>query len=161
MAKPHDRITIGELAERTGVATSAIRFYESIGLLTSERTEGNQRRFRRGDIRMVSVIRAAQAVGLTLDEVGEALAQLPSGKTPTARDWERMSKRWQEGLDDRIAALERLRDDLSSCIGCGCLSLQTCALFNQDDMAGTLGSGARYLMGDSRTDAETATAAER
>ncbi len=161
MAKPHDRITIGELAERTGVATSAIRFYESIGLLTSERTEGNQRRFRRGDIRVVSVIRAAQAVGLTLDDVGEALAQLPSGKTPTARDWERMSKRWQEGLDDRIAALERLRDDLSSCIGCGCLSLQTCALFNQDDMAGTLGSGARYLMGDSRADAETATAAER
>ncbi len=161
MARRTDWITIGELAERTGVATSAIRFYESIGLLTSERTEGNQRRFRRGDIRMVSVIRAAQAVGLTLDEVGEALAQLPSGKTPTARDWGRMSRRWQEGLDDRIAALERLRDDLSSCIGCGCLSLQTCALFNQDDMAGTLGSGARYLMGDSRADAETATAAER
>jgi MerR family redox-sensitive transcriptional activator SoxR len=157
MARKSEHITIGELAERTGVATSAIRFYESKGLLTSERTGGNQRRFRRGDIRAVSVIRAAQAVGLTLEEVGEALRQLPEGKVPTAKDWERMSRRWRADLDERIAALTRLRDDLSSCIGCGCLSLQTCALFNQDDMARMLGSGPRYLLGDTAKDAEAAT----
>ncbi|MCA9852764.1 MAG: redox-sensitive transcriptional activator SoxR, partial [Dehalococcoidia bacterium] len=103
MAKATDQITIGELAERTGVATSAIRFYESIGLLTSERTSGNQRRFRRDDIRVVSVIRAAQAVGLTLEAVAEALSRLPRGKTPTVRDWERMSQRWRKDLDERIA----------------------------------------------------------
>lgn len=156
MAKATDRITIGELAERTGVATSAIRFYESIGLLTSERTSGNQRRFRRDDIRVVSVIRAAQAVGLTLEAVGEALSRLPRGKTPTVRDWERMSRRWRKDLDERIAALQRLRDDLGSCIGCGCLSLQKCALLNAGDRAGEFGSGPRYLLGDTEVDQQPA-----
>jgi MerR family redox-sensitive transcriptional activator SoxR len=156
MAKGRDLITIGELAERTGVATSAIRFYESRGLITAERTDGNQRRFRRGDIRAVSVIRAAQAVGLSLEEVGGALRALPEGKVPTARDWERMSRRWRRQLDDRIAALERLRDDLSACIGCGCLSMERCALFNQDDIARKLGNGPRYLLGNTQTEAESA-----
>jgi MerR family redox-sensitive transcriptional activator SoxR len=151
-------ITIGELAERSGVATSALRFYESQGLITSRRTEGNQRRFRRGMLRRVSIIKAAQAVGLSLDEVAAALERLPNDKDPTARDWERMSRAWRTQLDERIASLQRLRADLASCIGCGCLSLQRCALFNQGDMAMKLGAGPRYLLGDTREDAEGADA---
>lgn len=153
MAQPAAAMTIGELAERSGVATSALRFYEARGLITSRRTEGNQRRYARGMLRRVSVIKAAQAVGLSLEEVATALATLPEGKEPTVRDWERMSKAWRKGLEERIAALQELRDDLASCIGCGCLSLQRCKLFNPGDAAARLGQGPRYLMGDTSAEA--------
>ena len=149
-------ITIGELAERSGVATSALRFYESQGLISSRRTEGNQRRFRRGMLRRVSIIKAAQAVGLSLEDVAGALGGLPPEKDPTARDWERMSRTWRRQLDARIANLSRLREDLASCIGCGCLSLQKCALFNQGDVAVKLGPGPRYLLGETSEDAARA-----
>jgi MerR family redox-sensitive transcriptional activator SoxR len=142
------QITIGELAQRTGVATSALRFYESAGLIASERTSGNQRRYNRSTIRRVSVIRAAQACGLSLDEISAALATLPRDRVPLKRDWERMSAAWQSQLDTRIAGLQALRADLASCIGCGCLSLSKCSLFNRRDAAARLGSGPRYLMGD-------------
>lgn len=146
-------ISIGELAARSGVATSALRFYEEQGLITSRRTEGNQRRFRRGTLRRVSIIKAAQAVGLSLEEVAAALEGLPHEKDPTVRDWARMSRAWRTKLDERIANLQRLREDLVSCIGCGCLSLQKCALFNQGDMAERLGPGPRYLLGETSEDA--------
>jgi MerR family redox-sensitive transcriptional activator SoxR len=155
MALP-EWITIGELAERSGVATSALRFYEAQGLITSRRTGGNQRRFRRGTLRRVSIIKAAQAVGLSLEDVAAALDGLPHDKDPTARDWQRLSRAWRGQLDLRIAALERLRGDLAECIGCGCLSLQRCALFNQGDMAQKLGPGPRYLLGDTSAEARAA-----
>ncbi len=142
------QITIGELSQRTGVATSALRFYESVGLISAERSAANHRRYNRATIRRVSVIRAAQNVGLSLDEIARALASLPSNRVPLKRDWERMSRAWQEQLDERIAGLAALRADLTSCIGCGCLSLQTCSLFNRRDAASRLGSGPRYLLGD-------------
>ncbi len=145
-----DELTIGEVARRTGVATSALRYYEDRGLISSSRTAGNQRRFPRSVIRTVSIIRAAQEVGLTLEEVADALASLPDRRTPTASDWSRLARGWREGLDRRIAELEALRDDLGDCIGCGCLSLRSCALFNPDDRAASAGTGARYLIGDER-----------
>lgn len=147
-----DQLTIGEVARRTGVATSALRYYEERGLIGSERTEGNQRRYPRAVIRTVSIIRAAQEVGLTLEEIAAALATLPDRRTPTAADWSRLARGWRRGLDDRIAELEALRDDLGDCIGCGCLSLRSCALFNPDDRAANAGTGARYLLGDERPD---------
>lgn len=147
-----DQLTIGEVAQRTGVATSALRYYEDRGLITSMRTDGNQRRYRRPVIRTVSIIRAAQEVGLTLAEISDALGTLPDQGTPTAADWSRLARGWQTGLDQRIAELEALRDDLGDCIGCGCLSLRSCALFNPDDRAAAGGSGARYLLGDDRPD---------
>jgi MerR family redox-sensitive transcriptional activator SoxR len=143
-----DRITIGELAARSGVATSALRFYEARRLIVAERTAGNQRAYPRPTLRRVAFIRAAQEVGLTLDEIGAALSTLPTDRTPVKRDWERLSRRWQGRLDDRIAELERLRDKLTSCIGCGCLSLKTCGLLNRDDRVAGNGAGARYLLGD-------------
>ncbi len=146
------RLTIGEVAARRGVATSALRFYEAEGLITSERTEGNQRRFERATLRRVAVIRAAQAVGLKLGEIKAALAGLPEARTPTAADWGRLSSSWQRGLDDRIGELERLRDELSDCIGCGCLSLRSCSLLNAGDTAGARGPGPRYLIGDRPAD---------
>lgn len=149
----HDELTIGEVARRTGVATSALRYYEDRGLISSTRTEGNQRRYPRSVIRTVSIIRAAQEVGLTLAEVSEALSSLPNRRTPTADDWSRLARGWREGLDQRITELEALRDDLGDCIGCGCLSLRSCALFNPDDRAAAAGSGARYLLGDERPEA--------
>ncbi len=148
-----DMLTIGEMANRSGVATSALRFYEERGLIVAERTEGNQRRYHRSELRRVAVIRAAQAVGLTLAEVSEHLATLPAGRTPTSSDWSRMSAAWRSLLEDRIAALERLREDLDGCIGCGCLSLAKCTLFNPDDVARRLGDGPRYLLGDESSDA--------
>lgn len=147
-----DELTIGEVARRAGVATSALRYYEERGLIASSRTEGNQRRFRRSTIRTVSVIRAAQEVGLTLEEICAALDSLPDRRTPTADDWARLARGWRAGLDRRIAELEALRDELGECIGCGCLSLRSCALFNPDDRAATAGAGARYLLGDERPD---------
>jgi MerR family redox-sensitive transcriptional activator SoxR len=149
MAKPSETpLTIGELARRSGVAASALRHYESLGLLGSLRSDGNHRRYARGTLRRVAFIRAAQAVGLTLDEIGAALATLPDARTPTAADWSRLARRWTPLLDARIAALTRLRDKLSGCIGCGCLSLQRCALYNPGDLAATHGAGARWLLGD-------------
>ena len=143
-----DDLSIGELASRSGIATSAVRFWESRGLIDSHRTGGNQRRFARSTIRRVSLIRAAQEAGLTLEEVATALETLPDDKTPTKRDWERLSRSWRSRIDERIANLVALRDQLTACIGCGCLSLQSCGIFNPSDRAGELGGGPRYLMGD-------------
>lgn len=141
-------LSIGEVAGRTGVAHSALRFYESQGLIAAERSEGGQRRYRRSMLRRVAFIRVAQRVGLSLEEVREALATLPDGRTPTKRDWARLSATWKPRLEEQIALLEGLRDQLSSCIGCGCLSLGTCKLNNPEDRAALLGSGPRYLLGD-------------
>jgi MerR family transcriptional regulator, redox-sensitive transcriptional activator SoxR len=143
-------LTIGELADRSGVATSALRFYETKGLIRSERTDGNQRRFPRPTLRRVALIRAAQEVGLSLGEVASALSRLPHDRTPTKADWARLSSAWKDRLDQQIAELENLRDELTSCIGCGCLSLKSCAIFNPQDAIADRGSGARYLMGDER-----------
>jgi len=143
-----DRITIGELAARSGVATSALRFYGECGLIAAERTAGNHRVYPRATLRRVAFIRAAQEVGLTLDEIGRALAILPMDRTPAKRDWERLSRAWRERLDEHIAELERVRDSLTGCIGCGCLSLRTCRLLNRGDRAAARGAGARYLLGE-------------
>lgn len=142
-------LTIGDLAARSGVRTSALRFYESRGLITSQRTAGNQRRYAREMLRRVAVIRAAQVLGLTLEEIERELRQLPEARTPNRRDWELLSVMWRNLLNGRIAGLESLRDRLSGCIGCGCLSLESCSLFNPDDRAANRGAGARYLIGDS------------
>ena len=147
MALPNT-ITITELSQRSGVQPSALRFYESIGLIASERTGGNHRRYPRATLRLVSVIRAAQGLGLSLQEIGAALKSLPDGRTPIAEDWEHLSTVWAEALDARISQLLKLRDDLSGCIGCGCLSLERCALFNKGDKASRKGAGPRYLIGD-------------
>jgi MerR family transcriptional regulator, redox-sensitive transcriptional activator SoxR len=141
-------LTIGEVAERSGVATSALRFYEKEGLIDSTRTTGGQRRYHRDVLRRVAFIRAAQHVGLSLDDIRDSLASLPDNRTPTAADWERLSRSWRPLLDDRIHELERLRDRLDSCIGCGCLSLKACRLANPHDVAANLGPGPRYLLGD-------------
>jgi MerR family transcriptional regulator, redox-sensitive transcriptional activator SoxR len=146
MADPF--ILIGPLAQRAGVAASALRFYETQGLLASTRSSGGQRQYPRGALRRVAFIRAAQAVGLSLDDIKAALATLPDQRTPTQADWQRLSRQWQPLLDARIAALTQLRAQLASCIGCGCLSLQRCKLYNPQDVAATRGSGPRFLMGD-------------
>jgi MerR family redox-sensitive transcriptional activator SoxR len=147
-----DLLSIGEVAERTGGAVSALRFYDAEGFIASARTAGGQRRFSREVLRRIAFIRVAQTIGLTLDEIREALATLPQGRTPTKADWARLSRAWRPRLDAQIALLERLRDQLTSCIGCGCLSLQACALYNPDDLAASLGEGARYLLGDKPED---------
>jgi MerR family redox-sensitive transcriptional activator SoxR len=134
-------ITIGQLSERSGVATSALRYYEDLGLISSERTTGNQRRFRQATLRRVAFIRSAQRVGLTLDEIGAALATLPDNRTPTKADWTRLSRSWRPRLEEQIRRIERLRDDLDGCIGCGCLSLQQCSLMNPGDVLAELGPG--------------------
>jgi len=144
-----DDLSIGEVAERSGVTPSALRFYEAEGLISSERTAGNQRRFHRDVLRRVAFIRVAQRVGLSLEEVHEALATLPERRTPTAADWAKLAHDWRPRLDEQIAVLQRLRDDLTGCIGCGCLSFKVCALYNPGDGAAALGSGPRYLLGDS------------
>ena len=145
---PQQWITIGELARRSGAAASALRFYETQGLVASTRTAGRQRQFPKDVLRRVAFIRAAQAVGLSLEQIKAALATLPEQRTPTKADWERLSQSWRGLLDQRIQALVALRDQLSSCIGCGCLSLRSCALYNPGDVAQRRGSGARYLLGD-------------
>ena len=139
------QLTIGQLAERAGVATSAIRFYESRGLIRSVRTTGNQRRYERSTLRRVAFIRTAQRVGLSLDEIAAALATLPENRTPTKADWSRLSRTWRPRLDEQIERLERLRDRLDGCIGCGCLSLRTCALTTPDDEVAPRGPGAVFL----------------
>ncbi|MBV8430150.1 MAG: redox-sensitive transcriptional activator SoxR [Solirubrobacterales bacterium] len=145
-------LSVSEVAHRSGVAASALRFYEERGLITAHRTSGNQRRYERGVLRRLAFIRVAQRVGLSLEEIGDALGSLPGRRTPTDRDWERLSRLWRDRLDERLRLLEGLRDDLSSCIGCGCLSLQRCKLYNPEDGAARLGSGPRYLLGDSSAD---------
>ncbi len=139
-------LTIGALSARTGVATSALRYYEAEGLIHASRTDGGQRRFRREVLRRVSFILAAQRVGLSLQEIGVALASLPEHRAPTLRDWQRLSKSWRPRLDEQIAVLERLRDRLDQCIGCGCLSLGVCTILNPDDRAGRRGPGPRYVL---------------
>jgi MerR family redox-sensitive transcriptional activator SoxR len=141
-------LSIGAVAERTGVAPSALRYYEAEGLITAARTDGNQRRYHRDVLRRVSFIRVAQRVGLSLEEISEALASLPESRTPTHDDWARLSTAWRPRLDDQIRLIERLRDRLDGCIGCGCLSLQACRLLNPGDHAGELGPGPRYIIGD-------------
>ncbi|GAA4673517.1 redox-sensitive transcriptional activator SoxR [Nocardioides nanhaiensis] len=138
-------LTIGQLAERAGVATSAVRFYEARGLIGSERTSGNQRRYSSSALRRVAFIRSAQRVGLTLEEIGEALATLPEGRTPTKADWHRLSRAWRPRLDEQIRRLELLRDRLDGCIGCGCLSLRSCSLVNPGDALAHEGPGAVRL----------------
>ena len=152
MTAPPDHLSIGEVADRTGVSVSALRFYEAQGMVRPERSAGGQRRYSRDVLRLVAFIRVAQRVGLTLDDIRAALATLPEQRTPTAADWARLSRAWKAQLDERIRLLESLRDDLSSCIGCGCLSLQACRLYNPEDRARALGQGPRYLLGDSSLD---------
>ncbi|MYA59776.1 MAG: redox-sensitive transcriptional activator SoxR [Chloroflexi bacterium] len=143
-----NKLTIGQTAARGGVRTSALRYYESLGLISSERTAGDQRRYARETLRRIAVIRAAQLLGLTLREIRVALNELPQGRTPDQNDWQRLSRNWRGSLDQRIADLQALRDRLSGCIGCGCLSLETCALFNPADRAAQAGAGAQYLFGE-------------
>ena len=140
-----DLLTVSDVAQRSGFAPSALRFYEREGLVRATRTTGNQRRYQRNVLRRLAFIRAGRNVGLSLDEIGAALATLPDGRAPTRADWTRLSRSWQQRLDDQISAMERLRDGLESCIGCGCLSLKTCAMQNPEDVASTAGPGARYL----------------
>lgn len=139
-------LTIGDLAARSGVAPSALRYYERMGLIQSHRTSGNQRRYDAAQLRRVAFIRIAAQVGLSLEEIREALASLPDGGTPNKNDWERLSRRWRSRIDDQIALLQRLRDDLTGCIGCGCLSLKTCTLNNPGDTLADEGPGPRRLL---------------
>ena len=148
MKPSRNYLTIGDVAKRSGVAASALRFYESRGLIQSVRVAGNHRRYHRAVLRQISIIRVAQTLGLSLTEIAEALAELPNARTPTKRDWNKLSKTWGKRLDQRIADLQNLRDRLNGCIGCGCLSLTKCALYNQHDSASLLGAGPRYLLGD-------------
>jgi MerR family redox-sensitive transcriptional activator SoxR len=149
-----DLLSIGQLATRAGVAASALRFYEEQGLIgPASRNDAGRRRYTRDTLRRVAFIRSAQRVGLSLEEIGGALATLPDSRTPTPEDWTELSTGWRTRLDERIELLEALRDRLDSCIGCGCLSLERCALYNPDDVAGRLGHGPRYLQGDTSADA--------
>jgi MerR family transcriptional regulator, redox-sensitive transcriptional activator SoxR len=142
---PADELTIGELARRSGVAQSALRFYEDRGLIRARRTDGNQRRYERAMLRRIAFVQAGKAAGIPLRRIHAALQTLPESRIPTRRDWERLSKRWREDLDARIATLEALRGRLDTCIGCGCLSIDKCELLNPDDEAAALGAGAHYL----------------
>jgi MerR family redox-sensitive transcriptional activator SoxR len=139
-------LSIGALSERTGIAPSALRYYEAEGLIHADRSSGGQRRYHRDMIRRVSFVRVAQQVGLSLEEIRNALATLPDSRTPTQKDWERLSSSWRPRLDAQIAMLERLRDRLDRCIGCGCLSLRVCHILNPNDVAGERGPGPRYVL---------------
>jgi MerR family redox-sensitive transcriptional activator SoxR len=138
-------LTVGQLSARSGVAVSALHFYEAQGLIHARRTAGNQRRYERETLRRVAFIRASQRVGIPLARIKGALQKLPAGRTPTPRDWARLSAAWRDDLDNRIGQLQHLRDRLTGCIGCGCLSLTTCRLANPDDVLGSEGPGARNL----------------
>jgi MerR family redox-sensitive transcriptional activator SoxR len=148
MKTGNELLTIGETARRSGVATSALRFYESRGLIKSLRAQSNQRRYQRATLRRIAIIRVAQTLGLSLAEIATAFESLPDQRNPTRKDWERLSTRWGRQLEQRIADLQNLRDRLGGCIGCGCLSLTHCSLYNAGDGAATLGDGPRYLLGD-------------
>lgn len=143
-------LSIGDLAARTGLSVSAIRFYEQKGLITPDRNEGNQRRYEGSDIRRLSFILIAQQIGLSIEQIKDAMASLPEGRTPTKADWTKISRGFRKTLDERIAMMERMRDRLDGCIGCGCLSLKICSLYNPDDKAYRLGVGPRYLVSDKR-----------
>jgi len=138
-------LTVGDVAARSGLAVSALHFYERQGLIRSHRSAGNQRRYDRDVLRRLAVIKLAQELGISLKEIGAALAALPDRRTPTREDWQLLSERWRDDLDRRIALLQRLRADLDGCIGCGCLSLERCAIFNPDDRARLSGVGAVHL----------------
>jgi MerR family transcriptional regulator, redox-sensitive transcriptional activator SoxR len=140
--------TIGELAARSGVSTSALRFYERKGLISARRTEGNQRRYSNVTLRLVAVIQAGKAAGIPLEQLRTSLNGLPGGKGPTKRDWARLSRSWHDEIEQRMLTLQALQTRLTTCIGCGCLSLQTCGLLNPDDEAAGLGHGAHYLLRD-------------
>ena len=141
-------LTIGEVAARSGVAPSALRFYETTGLVASRRTGGNQRRYERAVLRRIAVIQAGKAAGISLAELQSALATLPEDRVPTRRDWDRLSRSWRKDVDRRIALLQALRERLNTCIGCGCLSIDRCTLLNPDDEAVRLGGGAHYFLKD-------------
>lgn len=160
VASPKASLTVGELARRAGVSVSALHFFERQGLISSDRTSGNQRRYRREMSRRVAFIRIARSVGIPLKDVAEALNSLPGGRTPTRDDWQHISDRWRRLLDERIRELQQLRDDFTGCIGCGCLSIDRCTLFNPDDRLGREGPGPRRLIdrapsGDGDPDADT------
>jgi MerR family transcriptional regulator, redox-sensitive transcriptional activator SoxR len=140
--------SVGDVAARAGVNTSALRFYEANGLITSERNDSGHRRYHADVLRRVGFIKVAQRVGLSLDEIRAALRALPEGRTPNRKDWARLASSWQPVLDERIALLQAMKEKLDGCIGCGCLSLDTCALYNPGDVAATRGVGPRYLLGD-------------
>ncbi|GLW52355.1 redox-sensitive transcriptional activator SoxR [Kitasatospora phosalacinea] len=142
----HDVLTIGQLAERSGLAASALRYYESLGLIHSTRTAGNQRRYPRAALRRIAFVRAAQQVGLSLDEARTALARLPEDRAPTTREWNAVAAAWQHRIDRQIAELQLMKAKLTGCIGCGCLSLTRCGLYNAADRAAAAGPGARYLL---------------
>ncbi|HLS62196.1 MAG TPA: redox-sensitive transcriptional activator SoxR [Ruania sp.] len=139
-------LTVGEVAARSGVSVSALHFYERSGLIAARRTSGNQRRYRRDVLRRVALIRVAQRVGIPLADIRSALAELPDGRTPTRRDWQQLSERWQAELDERIHRLQQLRDSFTDCIGCGCLSIDRCALANPRDALAAHGAGPRRLL---------------
>jgi MerR family redox-sensitive transcriptional activator SoxR len=141
-------ITIGEVARRSGVAASALRYYEELGLIASERAGSGHRRFPRHVLRRIAFIMFAQRIGLSLQEIGAEVAKLPEGRTPTRADWRRLSSVWTRRIDARIAELERLKSGLTECIGCGCLSMERCRLANPADRAGLNGAGARFWLGD-------------
>ena len=149
MQKLNTYLTIGEASRRSGVAASTLRFYESRGLVASQRGPGNQRRYHRSMLRRISLVRVAQSLGLTLKEIGEALETLPEKRTPNRKDWEKLSRHWRDQLDERILKLQKVRENLTGCIGCGCLSLKRCTLYNPGDSAAAGGAGPRYLLGDS------------
>ena len=156
-----DELTIGELSSRSGVSPSALRFYERQGLIASRRTEGNQRRYPRVTLRRIALVQAGKAAGIPLERIRRALDSLPQDRTPTKRDWERLSRGWRRELDERIAILQAVRNRLTGCIGCGCLSLQRCALINWDDEAALLGAGAHYLRRPAPRERELAPPRER
>ena len=147
-------LSIGAVADRTGLAVSAVRYYEDEGLITATRASSGHRRFKRSVIRRVSFIRTCQRLGYSLDEIREHLASLPSGRTPTESDWQKLARSFERDLDARIQELTQPREKLSGCIGCGCLSMQRCAIWNPEDVAADLGSGPRWLLGDTPTPAE-------
>jgi MerR family redox-sensitive transcriptional activator SoxR len=142
-------LSIGEVSARSGVATSALRFYEREGLIEAARTDGNQRRYDRAVLRRIAFIQAGRAAGVALGEIRESLDHLPSSRTPSRKDWERLSNKWRDDLDARIETLQALRDRLTTCIGCGCLSIDQCDLLNPDDEAAARGAGAHFLKADS------------
>ena len=141
-------LTIGELSARSGVAPSALRFYEAQGLISARRTSGNQRRYDRSILRRIALVQAGRAAGIPLERIRNALDTLPSRRTPTRRDWERLSRSWRDDLDRQIETLQALRSRLTTCIGCGCLSIDRCELLNPDDEAAAFGAGAHYLARD-------------
>jgi MerR family redox-sensitive transcriptional activator SoxR len=155
-ADDHKLFSVGDIARRAGIATSALRFYEGEGLVHSVRTEAGHRRYGADVLRRIAFIRTAQLVGLSLADIREALSSLPDGRTPTARDWAALAASWRPELDERIRMLSRMRDQLDECIGCGCLSLSACGLWNPGDVAANLGHGPRYLLHDDQPESPPA-----